>query len=228
MRHFAWQVISGSLPTNVEKFRRHISTSACCNLCQREEESSFHALLVCPNAAMLWDSMRLVWPLPPRTDIPCTGSEWLVHLLAESHEQIRSKIIMVLWRIRYLRDELVHGKSIPPLAASCSFLASYYNTFQQISLSVEEIMKGKAPLVHEPTQRPPSVLHAPRKPWPPPQVHQVALSIDGSFNPTDGSAGSGMILRDMTGAVIFASYPKLFGRAEAGDRAFSSHYCNSV
>uniref|UniRef100_A0A8R7QYE7 RNase H type-1 domain-containing protein n=1 Tax=Triticum urartu TaxID=4572 RepID=A0A8R7QYE7_TRIUA len=55
----------------------------------------------------------------------------------------------------------------------------------------------------------------PRKPWPPPQVHQVALSVDVSFDPTDGSVGSGMILRDMTGTVIFASYRKLFHLNEA-------------
>ena len=35
------------------------------------------------------------------------------------------------------------------------------------------------------------------------------------FDPTDGSAGSGMILRDMTGTVIFASYRKLFHCNEA-------------
>ncbi|KAE8780590.1 Autophagy-related protein 7 [Hordeum vulgare] len=38
----------------------------------------------------------------------------------------------------------------------------------------------------------------------------VGLSTDGSFNPDDGAAGSGMILRDNKGDVIFASYRKLF------------------
>ena len=77
-------------------------------------------------------------------------------------------------------------------------------------------MKGKAPMIaHELKQKPQSVVHAPRKPWPPPQANEVALSVDGYLDPTDGSAGSGMILRDMTGAVIFASYRKLFHCNEA-------------
>ncbi|KAE8784550.1 hypothetical protein D1007_41848 [Hordeum vulgare] len=38
----------------------------------------------------------------------------------------------------------------------------------------------------------------------------VGLSTDGSFNLEDGTAGSGMILRDYNGDVIFASYRKLF------------------
>ncbi|KAE8820134.1 Autophagy-related protein 7 [Hordeum vulgare] len=46
--------------------------------------------------------------------------------------------------------------------------------------------------------------------WPHPTEHEVALSVDGSFQAVDGSAGSGMILRDSTGAVILASYRKMF------------------
>ncbi|KAE8787922.1 Autophagy-related protein 7 [Hordeum vulgare] len=40
-------------------------------------------------------------------------------------------------------------------------------------------------------------------------------SVDGSYGPVDGSAGSGMILRDNKGTVIFASYRKLFHCNEA-------------
>ncbi|KAE8787456.1 retrotransposon unclassified [Hordeum vulgare] len=210
MRHFAWQVSSGSLPTNAEKFRRHIGTSGHCSLCDREEEESFHALLACPNAALMWDTMQLSWPLPNRVDIPCTGSEWLLHLLAESHEHIRSRIIMVLWRIWHLRNELMHGKTIPPVDTSQSFLTSYYNTYQQILLSVEEILKGKTPVLD--MRHGEDFQSVPKRKlvWPCPAEQEVALSVDGSFHAVDGSAGSGMILRDSTGAVIFASYRKLF------------------
>ncbi|KAE8819228.1 autophagy-related protein 7 [Hordeum vulgare] len=38
----------------------------------------------------------------------------------------------------------------------------------------------------------------------------VALSMDGSYCATDGSAGSGIILRTRTSEVIFAAYRKLF------------------
>ncbi|KAE8812230.1 retrotransposon unclassified [Hordeum vulgare] len=211
MRHFAWQVISGSLPTNAEKLRRHIGTSAHYSLCDREEDSSFHALLVCPNGARMWDIMQLSWPLPNRSDIICTGSEWLMHLLAESDEHIWSRIIMVLWRTWHLRNELTHGKTIPPVETSRSFLSSYYNTYQQISLNVEEILKGKTPVMDVRHGAEPQIVETkPRELWPSPAVHEVALSVDGSFESEDGSAGSGMILRDNKGAVIFASYHKLF------------------
>ncbi|KAE8813400.1 retrotransposon unclassified [Hordeum vulgare] len=208
LRHFAWQVISGSLPSSAEMHRRHMTTQSTCLLCDRDVESSFHALLVCPHAATLWDAMQTVWPLPPRTDIKCTGKEWLFHFLLEVPESIHSRIIMVLWRIWYLRNEVVHGKTVPPLDISCSFLASYYNSYKNISLSVEDTVKGKTPVMEllPPTPAPVRVV----KKWPAPDSNMVALSTDGSFNLEDGTAGSGMILRNCQGDVIFASYRKLF------------------
>ncbi|KAE8815645.1 protein transport protein sec24 [Hordeum vulgare] len=158
--------------------------------------------------------MQTSWPLPSRTDIICTGPEWLLHLPVESQDLIRSRIIMVLWRSWHLRNEIIHGKTIPPLDISCSFLSSYYNSYNDIAMSVEEILKGKTPIT--------ASAHAmiipskpPYTPSPTPAVQQVALSVDGSFDPVDGSAGAGMILRDDRGAVIFASYRKLFHCNEA-------------
>lgn len=211
LKNFAWQVASGALPTDAEKRRRHIGLNGYCRLCDREQESSFHALISCPSAANLWDLMQNHWPLPNRSMIKWTGTEWLFHLLAESHESIRSRIIMVLWRAWHLRNELVHGKSIPPPEVSCSFLLSYHNTFNQISRGVDEIIKGKSPVFSETFAVGEARINPmPRVPWPPPRIGAVALSVDGSFNVTDGSAGSGMILRNASGGVIFAAYHKLF------------------
>ncbi|KAE8793439.1 autophagy-related protein 7 [Hordeum vulgare] len=47
------------------------------------------------------------------------------------------------------------------------------------------------------------------------EVGSLALSVDGSFNISDGSEGSGMILRDDNGGVIFAAYCKIFQCNEA-------------
>ncbi|KAE8793280.1 autophagy-related protein 7 [Hordeum vulgare] len=78
----------------------------------------------------------------------------------------------------------------------------------QISSSVEDIIKGKSPVVTD--QISPPCKSAPRLPWPPPPDGMVALSVDGSYAISDGSAGAGMILRTATGEVIFAAYRKLF------------------
>ncbi|KAI4989313.1 hypothetical protein ZWY2020_036630 [Hordeum vulgare] len=152
--------------------------------------------------------MRNHWPLPDRSSIKWTGNEWLFHLLEESHVSIRSRIIIVLWRTWYVKNELLHRKDPPPQDVSCSFLQSYYNTFTQISRSVDGILKRKSLMVKVPICVP--VKPRSRLPWPPPPAGMVALSVDGSYCATDGSAGSGMILRTRTGEVIFAAYRKLF------------------
>ncbi|KAE8768090.1 hypothetical protein D1007_60483 [Hordeum vulgare] len=71
------------------------------------------------------------------------------------------------------------------------------------------MLKGKTPVMDLIPPRASSTSTS-AKPWPAPVSNVVALSVDGSFNPVDGAAGSGMILRDDQGAVIFGSYLKLF------------------
>ncbi|KAE8786890.1 retrotransposon unclassified [Hordeum vulgare] len=207
-KDLAWQVVSGSLPTDAEKKRRHFDLNGFCQDCDREQESSFHALLACPHAADLWDRMRLYWPLPDRLLINWTGKEWLLKLLDEAQVSVRSRIIMVLWRSWYVRNEILHGKAPPPQDVSSSFLQSYHNTFSQISSSVEDIIKGKSPAV--PDQISPPCKSTPGLSWPHPPDGMVALSVDGSYAISDGSVGAGMILRTPTGEVIFAAYRKLF------------------
>lgn len=79
--------------------------------------------------------------------------------------------------------------------------------------SVEDILKGKMPLVIE------SVKATPRIPttlaWTPPPVGKVALSADGAFSESDGTMASGMILRHNDGTVVFAAYRYLFNCNDA-------------
>ena len=81
---------------------------------------------------------------------------------------------------------------------------------------MDEIIKGKAPLMLNPpgTQEQPQPNTIPKR-WPRPPAGVLALSVDGSYNGSDGSAGSGMILRDDKGGVIFAAYRKIFNCNEA-------------
>ncbi|XP_073351829.1 uncharacterized protein [Aegilops tauschii subsp. strangulata] len=51
--------------------------------------------------------------------------------------------------------------------------------------------------------------------WTPPVAGCVKLNVDGSFQPTDGTAGAGMILRDHLGAVMLAAIRGLGNCADA-------------
>ncbi|KAE8800119.1 autophagy-related protein 7 [Hordeum vulgare] len=100
------------------------------------------------------------------------------------------------------------------MTATCSARNAEHETLQPVALSatisssVEDIIKGKSPVV--PNQSSPPCKAAPSLPWPRPPEGMVALSVDGSYATSDGSAGTGMILRKPSGDVFFAAYLKLF------------------
>ena len=68
------------------------------------------------------------WPLPEIDDVRSTGPEWLFTLLEPLSDNIRMVALMTMWRVWYVRNELMHGKSAPPTEASRRFLHGYINS----------------------------------------------------------------------------------------------------
>jgi hypothetical protein len=57
-------------------------------------------------------------------------------------------IMLVDWRVLYGRNEVTHGKSLPPIEGSKNFLRSYLRTLRNIKdLPVEVMIKGKQIMV---------------------------------------------------------------------------------
>ena len=109
----------------------------------------------------------------------------------------------------------MHGKNIPPMEVSCSYLSSYLNSIWHLdTMSTSEVINGKTLVFVEASLKVDKTKLLPQ-PWPLPPPGWVPLSVDGSYCQRDGSAGSGMILRDDQGAVIFVAYNGIF-------------YCNDV
>jgi hypothetical protein len=115
--------------------------------------------------------------------------------------------MLVAWRVWYARNEVTHGKSLPPIEGSKNFLCSYLGTLRNIKdLPVEVMIKGKQIMVEAGKAPQTRVkLSVQDKPWSQPPTGWVKLSIDGSFKGDDGSARAGMALRDDLGNTIFTS-----------------------
>jgi hypothetical protein len=64
-------------------------------------------------------------------------------------------------------------------------------------------MKGKQPCIPY-RVAPPVKPYRRTNPWPKPPEGWVALSVDGSYD--EGKGGTGMVLRDTNGEVIFAAH----------------------
>ena len=119
-------------------------------------------------------------------------------------------VIMLICRIWQMRTDYTHGKEIPPVDVTVDFLDSYYKSIKLAGrFSTEEIIKGKMP-VSAIESRIACTARPPVDPWPAPRPGNVALSVDGSFSDSDGSAAAAMILRDDTGKILFAAYRYIF------------------
>lgn len=113
-------------------------------MCGQEMEGSFHALYTSPQARLVWQKMRQIWPLPADDVLVDNGKEWLLHVLATCDNKARDWVILLVWRIWQLRNDAVHGKEVPPVEITLDSLDSYYRSLDLArNHSMEEIIKGK-------------------------------------------------------------------------------------
>jgi hypothetical protein len=106
LKIFAWKALAGGLATELNKHRRHIPISGGCRVCGHGHEDTFHALLTCPHAAVLWAAMWEVW------DIHMWGEggredwieQWLLHMPMGTCD----RVLMISWRVCFARIEVTH------------------------------------------------------------------------------------------------------------------------
>jgi hypothetical protein len=118
-----------------------------CVFCGIVRKDNFQGFCRCPLAKILYQAMREVWSLPKLSTIANNGKEWVLHLLDGRPEIERLKILMTLWRIWHVRNEVVHRKPPPPVEASRSFLCSYVESISTIKYYPRaDFIKGKTPI----------------------------------------------------------------------------------
>jgi hypothetical protein len=144
--------------------------------------------------------MAEVWNLADPTYITNNGKEWLLHLLLGRSQLDRTRILMVMWRIWHVRNEVVHFKPVPPLEASRRFLCSYLESIMTIKYYLHDnCIKGKAPVIEcfpeftKQLKRPGREEEAKNR-WTLPPAGWEKLNVDASFTPETHSGGAGMIL----------------------------------
>ena len=123
-------------------------------------------------------------------------------------------MIMLIRRIYSLRSAFTHGKEVPSVATTVSYLQSYMQSLDlSRKYSTEEMIKGKMPMWREEpaVAQKEAIVH----PWPKPPPGKVALSVDGAFLQSDGSAAAGMVLRRHDGSAIISAYRCIFNCNEA-------------
>ena len=210
VRVFAWRVVTNSLATWANKASRHLELTDICPLCGVEREDGFHALCRCPLARELWRVMALDWNIPKVEAIVNTGPEWIFSLLGPLDETARLVVLMTMWRVWHVRNEITHDKAPPTAEASRRFLHGYINSLLCIQQHPDgNLEKGKMVVLPSPPRAPESTAPKVRAHWVPPQPGWVKLNTDGSYIAATGAAGGGMILRDDRGEIIYSACREL-------------------
>lgn len=82
------------------------------------KEDAFHMAVVCPSSYRLWQAMNEVWDIPEVDDIVYNGPEWLFDVLRKIDVEARGRVILLIWRIWQLRNDVTHDKVPAPLEAT--------------------------------------------------------------------------------------------------------------
>lgn len=145
--NFAWRLATNCLPTWCNKQERNLEVVATCPVCGCADEDTFHAFCSCINARRLWHAMAAVWDLPEISSTLPSGEEWFIQLAGSLEESTRVGLMMLLWRMWYVRNEIIHAKPAPPMEVSCRFLASYLESLQSIAIDPNvDMHSGKIPI----------------------------------------------------------------------------------
>lgn len=108
--HGAWLLTLSRFEKN--KMKRTLEVTDQCPLCGLETEDKFHPFFRCNLAKQLWVYMAEKWKIPAMESIRNTRKAWLLNLLCNLSVGSRSMVLMTLWRIWHVHNEVLHDK--PP------------------------------------------------------------------------------------------------------------------
>jgi hypothetical protein len=122
VRVFAWRLVKDGLATQVNRKKRTLAKHATCQVCGREDETTYHAVVRCPKLTALRHELRVVWALPKEEDFRCTGSDWLLLLLDKVDDATRAQVLLLFWRAWHLRNNVMHGDGACTVMGFAKFL----------------------------------------------------------------------------------------------------------
>ena len=70
VKNFIWRACSNYLTTNWNLWRKKIKSSAICAICEKEDETVEHALLLCEWIVVVWHGLDIRYKVDIECDFP--------------------------------------------------------------------------------------------------------------------------------------------------------------
>ncbi|KAK9913636.1 hypothetical protein M0R45_037446 [Rubus argutus] len=195
IKHFLWRVLTNSLPTGLNLYRRKLLKSPICSICGEFEESVEHCILLCAWTECTWFGSSLGLLIPKQAIT--TFDAWLIALAnmklptSCTKQDLLSLFAFVAWNIWKGRCEAVY-KSTPPTPSQT------INTVRRQCLEFKQARCGVA----KPTHTIPTPANAA---WAPLLDPLIKINVDGAWDSTSKVAGAGVIIRGQNGNFIAGS-----------------------
>jgi hypothetical protein len=156
--------------------------------------------------------MRNHWLLLGEEQLRYTGPDWLMILLSSVNEEVKAKILLLLWHAWHLRNDIVHATGTTSITGSALFLTSYGESLKVASQMPESGTEGKGKgTVVEGTG--PKTLKVGQQRvypgkicWAPPPQGWVKINTDAGFCLRTGVASTGIVARGEDGIVLLTAW----------------------
>jgi ribonuclease HI len=215
VRVFAWRLATNTLPTKTNKLSRKLEVCDRCDICGRDAEDAYHAVVRCTKANGLRYALRKHWKLPHEHTFRKTGKDWLLILLNQVDMDTGARILLMFWRAWHLRNNIVHDNGKETIERSISFLLSYATAHENLDVCADD--KGKTPMWSSKENGDGASLGGSTGGWDAPPQGWIKLNTDASFISADHASGGGAVARDSNGVVLFAACSPIRNCSDAVD-----------
>jgi hypothetical protein len=128
-----------------------------CTIYGLADETEHHALISCTMAVALRSAMREIWPLSDELQFQDDGDNWLLRLLQSATDVQRDLLLLLFWKTRANRNQLVHEQMRVSIEGSRYFLDQYHVTLTDMGKTNVKA-NGKEPVLdrfacHDPKKK---------------------------------------------------------------------------
>ncbi|XP_072074220.1 uncharacterized protein [Arachis hypogaea] len=197
VRMFLWRAVHRILSVNIILYQRKNVVRPTCSICQDEEETIEHALLLCPWTKAVWfgSSLQIV----PTVYNVTSFEKWLMDTIqkiksrtGKEHEKFLCNLGCVCWCIWKARNQHIFQQTkVNPeniIISSEHLAADYHNATK--GLNMDNI--PRAGIYGE--RR--------RVTWRPPPYNRLKANTDATFHKKTGKAASAVVIRNWQGKII--------------------------